>query len=253
MKKNTTTMNLSKKQVTPKPQPREELESADPVLRFTPYAWAKLYWFCHHGETEIGGFGVTTVDDPLLIEDFVTVKQATTCVSISFDDEAVADFFEAQVDAGRKPEQFARIWAHTHPGASPLPSATDEETFSRVFGNCHWAVMFILAAEGKTYARLRFNVGPKGHSAIPVEIDYTQPFAGSAHETWLQEYVANIHPEPFSFAPMDPIQSDQAGWKDTSLLLDPTVEQEELELLARTRDMSPDELENFFEQSEVWL
>ena len=29
-------------------------------------------------------------------------------------DEAVADFFDAQVDAGRKPEQFARVLAETN-------------------------------------------------------------------------------------------------------------------------------------------
>ena len=257
MKKKTKKMNLYQKQVTPRPQPHKELEWLDPVLRFTPYAWAKLHWFCHHGapgsETEIGGFGVTSPEDPLLVVDFVTVRQATTCVSISFDDEAVADFFEAQVDAGRKPEQFARIWAHTHPGESPIPSLIDEETFSRVFGSCHWAVMFILAAEGKTYARLRFNVGPKGQTVIPVEVDFNQPFTGSDHEVWQQEYDANIQPEPL--APASGGQSDfgQPGWDDPSTRLDPTVEQEELELLARTQDMSPDELDDFFNRSEVWL
>jgi len=75
------------------------------VLRFTPTAWAKLQFFCHHGETEIGGFGITPAGDLLLIEDFVTVKQTATPVSIAFDDMAVADFFECQVDAGRRPEQ----------------------------------------------------------------------------------------------------------------------------------------------------
>ena len=123
--------NLSDRKSNPAPIPKqlEEDEPINPSLRFTPYAWAKLQWFCHRGETEIGGFGVTAADDPLLVEDFVTVKQMVSCVSVSFDDEAVADFFEAQVDAGRRPEQFARAWCHTHPGESPTPSGTDEETF----------------------------------------------------------------------------------------------------------------------------
>ena len=80
--------------------------------------------------------------------------------SVAFDDEAVADFFDHQVDAGRKPEQFARIWLHSHPGDSPQPSTVDEETFERVFGRCQWAVMFVVGRSGKTYARLRFSVGP---------------------------------------------------------------------------------------------
>ena len=84
-----------KKQKTknqPKLQPKlHVVERPDrPVLRFTPYAWAKLYWFCHHGETEIGGFGVAATNDLLLIEDFVTVQQTVSCVSVSFADDAVA-------------------------------------------------------------------------------------------------------------------------------------------------------------------
>jgi len=49
-------------------------------------------------------------------------------VTVEFDDAAVADFFDEQVDQGRRPEEFSRIWLHTHPGASAQPSHTDEET-----------------------------------------------------------------------------------------------------------------------------
>jgi proteasome lid subunit RPN8/RPN11 len=121
----------------PKPQ-RKEPEKI--VLRFTPTAWAKLLYFRDFGDTEVGGFGVTAKDNLLLVEDFVTVRQKVSVVSVSFDDDAVADFFESQVDAGRRPEQFGRIWLHTHPGDSPQPSMVDEETFERVFGRCEWAV-----------------------------------------------------------------------------------------------------------------
>jgi len=151
---------------------QEFVESADPVLRFSPTAWAKLLHFRDCDESEIGGFGIATADDLLRIEEFCTVKQDTTFTSIAFDDLAVADFFESQVDSGRKPEQFGRIWLHTHPGNSAQPSGTDEETFGRVFGRCQWAVMFILARTGQCYARLRFNIGPGGEQNIPVEVDY---------------------------------------------------------------------------------
>ena len=164
-----------------------------PVLRFTPTAWAKLQFFCHRGDTEIGGFGIASAEDLLLIEDFVTVAQRTTSVTVAFDDTAVADFFEDQVDRGLQPEQFARVWLHTHPGDSPTPSMVDEETFERVFGSCHWAVMAILARGGKTYARLRFNVGPGGQALIPVEIDYRQEFQASDHLAWQAEYDHHIH------------------------------------------------------------
>ena len=171
---------------------RKNHQLPKPVLRFSPTAWAKLLYFRDRGETEISGFGVTESDDLLFITDFITVKQEATVASISLDDEAVADFFENQVDAGRKPEQFFRIWLHSHPGDSPDPSYTDEETFSRVFGECDWAVMCIIAKDGKTYARLRFNVGPGGQLLIPVHIDYQQSFGSSDRAAWEAEYKANI-------------------------------------------------------------
>lgn len=188
---------------SPRPREPQQVQSAStrrertqlpsvPVLRFSPTAWAKLLYFRDRAETEIGGFGISPADNLLLMEDFVTIKQDVSVASVMFDDESVADFFENQVDAGRKPEQFARVWLHTHPGDSPQPSATDEETFRRVFGQCQWAVMFVLAKGGKSYARLRFCVGPGGQILIPVEVDYSQPFGSSDHDPWETEYKANI-------------------------------------------------------------
>ena len=163
-----------------------------PSLRFSPTAWAKLLFFRDSGETEISGFGITDPDDLLYVTEFATVKQEATVVSISLEDEAVADFFEAQVDAGRKPEEFFRIWLHTHPGDSAQPSATDEETFERVFGRCDWAVMCIVAQDGRIYARLRFNVGPGGEMLIPVHVDYSRAFGSADRDAWEQECKANI-------------------------------------------------------------
>lgn len=167
-----------------------------PTLRFTPTAWAKLFYFCHRGHTEIGGFGLASADDLLLIEDFLTVRQQVSGVTVEFDDGAVADLFEHQVEQGRRPERFARIWCHTHPGDSPVPSSVDEATFARAFGSCDWAIMFILARGGKTYARLRFNAGPGGELLIPVGVDYSLPFPAADHAAWEAEYQVNICPEP---------------------------------------------------------
>jgi proteasome lid subunit RPN8/RPN11 len=184
-------------QTLPSPPARKpRKQSTSLVLRFTPTAWAKLCYFCHAGDTEIGGFGISAPDDPLLVEDFVTVRQRTTSVTVAFDDAAVADFYEDQVDQGRAPAQFSRIWLHTHPGTSPHPSSVDEATLERVFGNCDWAVMAILARGGQTYVRLCFNTGPGGAMLIPVEVDFSLPFAGSDHAAWQAEYEAHIHPEP---------------------------------------------------------
>lgn len=187
------------------PATRHEHDRKQPEIRFSPYAWAKLHYFCHRGQTEIGGFGITAAEDPLRIEDFVTVRQQVSLASVAFDDQAVAGFFDDQVDAGRQPVQFARCWCHTHPGDSPYPSGVDEQTFARVFGGCDWAVMLILAKGGETYARLRFNVGPGGESVVPVCVDYDLPFAGSDREAWEAEYQANIKIEE------DPIQWSVLG------------------------------------------
>jgi hypothetical protein len=123
------------------------------------------------------------------------VEQTCSWAHVAFDDESVADFFDAQVDAECRPEQFARIWVHTHPGDCPQPSLTDEDTFQRVFGRSDWAVMFILAQQGQTYARLRFNVGPGGAIEMPVEVDYSRPFSGSDLDSWEQEYLSNVCPD----------------------------------------------------------
>ena len=162
------------------------------ALRFSPTAWAKLLYFRDKSDNEVGGFGITVPDDLLFVKEFVTVKQEVTPVSVKFDDVSVANLFEDQVDLGRKPEQFARIWLHSHPGDSPEPSIIDEETFERVFGNCQWAVLFVVAQDNKTYAKLSFNVGPGGQVLIPVGIDYSQAFGPTNQELWDAEYASNV-------------------------------------------------------------
>ncbi|GAJ02598.1 unnamed protein product, partial [marine sediment metagenome] len=170
----------------------EQYELRRLALRFSPTAWTKLLHFRDKSDNEVGGFGITGLDDLLFVKEFVTVKQEVTCVSVKFDDEAVADFFDTQVDLGRKPEQFARLWLHSHPGDSAGPSSIDEETFQRVFGACQWAVMFVIAQNNNTHARLSFNVGPGGQVLIPTEIDYSEDFGGSDRELWDAEYAANV-------------------------------------------------------------
>lgn len=175
-------------------QHRFQRENPQPsCLRFTANAWAKLIYLCHRGETEIGGFGITPTDDLLLVEELFLPQQQTTSVTVKFDDESIADFFEDQVAAGRSPEQFGRVWIHTHPGNCPSPSSVDEATFARVFGGCDWAVMFILARGGATYTRLRFNSGPGGEIEIPAEVDFSRAFVGSDHQAWEDEYLDRVH------------------------------------------------------------
>jgi hypothetical protein len=140
------------------------------------------------GRTEVGGFAVSAADDPLWIEDVQLVRQTCTPVTVRFEDQAVADYFDAQVDAGLAPERFARIWVHTHPGNSAQPTTVDEETFLRCFGTADWAVMFILAKGGETFARLQFNSGPGLAMELEVGTDFSRPFPAANHDGWLEEY-----------------------------------------------------------------
>ena len=174
-----------------------------PMLVFAPLAWLKLQLFLHGADNEVGGFGISADDDPLYIEDFVTVKQTVSSVTVELDDQAVADHFDRCVDRGLVPQQFARCWCHTHPGDSPTPSGTDEQTFARVFGSCDWSVMFVIARSGRTYARLSFSAGPGGDMLIPVAVDWASwPPAVMEHRGhlddlvagWIEEYRANIQP-----------------------------------------------------------
>jgi hypothetical protein len=175
-----------------------------PRLIFSPRAWLKWQFLCHAGPTEIGCFGLSSEQNPLVVEDLIVIKQATTVVSVAFDDSAVADLFDGMADAGIPPNRFARLWLHTHPGASVDPSGVDEETFSRVFGRCDWAVMGILGRTGRTSARLRFNAGPGGAMEIPTSVDWSAwpEFAMSydlqlSVDVWREEFDRLIEPVNF--------------------------------------------------------
>ncbi|QDU52241.1 MPN domain-containing protein [Gimesia panareensis] len=151
------------------------------------------------------------------------MKQTCSLAHVAFDDEAVANFFDDQVDAGLRPEQFGRIWIHTHPGECPEPSPTDEATFDRVFGRSDWAVMFILARQGRSYARLRMNYGPALECEIPVRRDYSEPFPGCEPECWEEEYLTNVHPEQLK--PGRPLSAlDGFDWDADWFFDDPDLE-----------------------------
>jgi hypothetical protein len=190
---------------SPPPSPNRQRPDDAPAVVLSPLAFLKLQFFLHAGDTEVGGFGVSrSPDDLLYVEDFVTVSQSTTCVTVDFDDAAVADHFDQMDDAGKPPAECGRIWMHTHPGSGPDPSGTDERTFARAFGHCDWSVMFIVARGGRTYARLQFAAGPRASVLLPVRVDWaawatTLADLGGEHlgelaEAWMDEYGRNVRP-----------------------------------------------------------
>jgi len=190
--------------------------SRRPPLRLTPYAWAKLLHLRDLGVTEVGGFGVSRPSDLLLVEDVHLVRQKCTPMTVKLDDPSVADYFDEEVDRGRTPAEFARIWIHTHPGDSPYPSCTDEETFDRCFGAADWAIMFIVARGGQTYARLRISAGPGGEMVLPVEIDFQRSFPAADPAAWEAEYLrtVSVEQEPSRNSPLAKFYDQMPPWAD---------------------------------------
>ncbi len=186
------------------------------------------------------------------------IKQKVTAVSVKFDDEAIGNFFEDQVDAGNKPEQFARLWIHSHPGNSPEPSCTDEDTFKRVFGKCDWALMAIVAQDNSAYARLHFNAGPGGDIKIPVYVDYNCEFDATDFKTWKQQYLENVTEEEF-FSTLGKSKKKSKAKQETEI---ETFGGEDLSLsngqdiLEEIDSMDPMEREHFMEElairSDFW-
>ena len=120
------------------------------------------------------------------------MRQVCTGVSVAFDDQAVADFFDRQVDLGRRPEQFGRIWVHTHPGNSPEPSMTDEDTFARVFGRTDWAVMFILARRARAMPGCGSTSAPAAIWICRSAWITAAPSPPATMPHGKQEYLANV-------------------------------------------------------------
>jgi hypothetical protein len=168
-----------------------------PKLRLTPSVWAKLVFWRDIGETEIAAFGVTDPLDSLLVIELHLVKQQADWLHVAIDDVALADYFDEQVDMGRQPNEFARVWLHTHPGDSAYPSSVDEATFERAFGNTEGAIMVIVAVGGQVYARRNSDGQPERLSLV---VDFSAQFEAADQEAWFEEYTAKVQPifEPTS-------------------------------------------------------
>lgn len=193
----------------PEPKPAQIVPVSRPRLGLRPLAFLKLTYLCHAADTEIGGFGLSSETDPLVIEDVLVVKQTCTAVTVEFDDAAVADLIDAMADRSVAPNRCCRVWVHTHPGHSASPSGTDERTFARSFGGADFSVMLILARGGAMYARLQLIGSVKTAIEIPVVVDWSElprwmDEAGDTMPVLLQQWAGELAelvskpaPQPF--------------------------------------------------------
>jgi hypothetical protein len=131
------------------------------MITLTEYAFAKLRWFrlnCNENVVcdykaqvptflEVSLMGVSASEEDLAhIVDFRCVPQDVTAGLTEPTDEGMAAYFEGMVmDEDISAMRCGRFWAHTHPGTSPTPSSTDNETFSKWFKESDYGVMYILA------------------------------------------------------------------------------------------------------------
>lgn len=164
------------------------------VIRFTPFAWAKMLYLRDKGYTEISGFALTDAKDPYLVIDFMMPKQECSGATTEMTSEGIVELFDKLSGPakfggmGISPSRYGRIWIHTHPGFSSEPSGTDWSTFRDVFGDKDWAIMFVLGKGKEATCILRLAELPKGHFRIPWDIDWDYQFPASDFEAWDKEY-----------------------------------------------------------------
>lgn len=162
------------------------------ALKFTPYAWSKLLYMRDRGPTEVAGYGVTETNDPLLVTDFILIKQECTIVTFDLDPEDATEYIEKMTNRGIPPWACQNILIHTHPGDCPSPSGVDEINFNKAFTHPNWAMMFIIAEGGKCYCRLKINIGPGLIKELDVLIDWSLEFKGTDQESWNKEYLDKV-------------------------------------------------------------
>lgn len=205
------------------------------TLHFTPYAWRKLLFFRDCSYNEVGALAVSDKKDPFIIRDLRIPKQAVTPASVDFDMDDVADLYSQLDGEGFSMNEYARIWIHTHPGNSPNPSGTDENTFEANYGKASWAIMFILAKGGKAYARLRLGKPIPIQLQMDVAVHWTCPFEATNEVDWAKTYKEKVSVElPATWVNNLPTVSGHKKIGDSEVFREsrrPVFPEEELEVI----------------------
>jgi proteasome lid subunit RPN8/RPN11 len=158
-------------------------------IRFTPRAWAKLWWMCSEAEGEVSGLGVVG-EDRLLVEDVHFPKQTGTSVTTVMDEEDVAKWVDEMVGKGHEVWQLVRVWVHTHPaGLEAKPSSVDENCWKKVVNGGDWGAMVILNKEGRVFGRVRVTAGCGLYleKEVPVGVEWKSGWVEGDLEGWKKE------------------------------------------------------------------
>ena len=168
--------------------------SKKPVLTMTYEVWRKLQYMRNNSSVEVSGFGITSMDNPLHVTDFILVEQDSTVATVEMTKKGIREYDKQMINNGYCPAEFMRIWIHTHPkGMGPNPSSVDEKQFAELFSNpeheSHWGIMMILGDKEKCSCRLRLNYPVVGEFEIPTEIVHET----GKEEEWKEELEANVN------------------------------------------------------------
>jgi len=130
-------------------------------LQVSADAFAKLKRCRDNHDTEVGGWFVSeSLDDLLSVSDFQTVKQTVTKTTVEFDDDDMTDYISRMSEKEIWPAMCQKIWVHTHPGNSSVPSGTDWETLNSMLEKIDvndWVIMFILAMDDSYTCKLAYK------------------------------------------------------------------------------------------------
>jgi proteasome lid subunit RPN8/RPN11 len=208
----------SARAVAPEPyKPAEETEGVrgkQPELLFHPAAWGKIQYFLrNHNGVEISGFGISSKDDLLVVEDFCLIKQKSRSTFVTLDDEAIADHVEDCVERGIRPDRCSRIWIHTHPGMGTTPSPHDNEVFRTAFGRFEWAIMCVFNERGAS-ALLSLTIPVRVEIDLPPRQDYSFLLGTLDYAALAEEYKTKVTPTSFTQERESGKSLYEASWWD---------------------------------------
>lgn len=174
-------------------------------LALSAAAWEKLKWFRDYKDVEVCCMGQSDPNDPLFINQLHFIPQYSTMASVEFDNDAQNNYAIDMSKRRLNPDNFMRVWIHTHPGNNTSPSGTDWSTFNDTFGPMEWSVMAILGKSDEFTCV--FRVGDEMMN-IPVAIH--DPFT----QQWAEEYAsAVLSPQKKTHSFLSP-QASEAEWEE---------------------------------------
>ncbi len=176
------------------PPRRQIRKMPDVVFTATKDASEKLKFWIDMSFGEFGGFAVTAdPNDRFKITDFIILPQTASGGHADLDNMAIAKYTCKMVKSGLQPNQFSRIWFHTHGGSGyfgPHSSTDDDNTFVRAFGQCDWSVMLIFNDAYSVYMELQNN---KAHNiGWEIGFEFWEKPLSKKHQGWADEFDDNV-------------------------------------------------------------